>query len=129
MNLSDAACNNLGRHEYASSITIEGIGGTICAADDGSSIINDYATYTFTFSKEGRMEYEHSQEEVWGETAHTFTKTGPNNYSFSGTQDDMNTSWDVEFTSWGFREKLRLTYDCEAGTCGCITLGEFDLID
>jgi hypothetical protein len=127
LNLSDAECNNVGTHEYEYDISISGIGGTECANDDGSTVDSGYSTYTFTFLDSDRVEYAHPTEEIWGEFVHTLEETGVNTYLYSGMLDNMNTSWEVEFESWGFHEELRLTWDCENGTCGCVYSGDFDI--
>lgn len=128
-NLTDQECNNAGTHSYASAISITGIGGTDCAAEDGSSYMEGYSSYTFSFMGGNRVEYSHPAELVWDEYSHTLLKTGRNTYEYSGSLDGMNTLWEVTFYSWGFQEELTLTWDCENGTCGCITTGENDLSD
>ena len=128
-NLTDQECNNAGTHRYASAISVSGIGGTDCSADDGSTYLEGYSTYTFSFFGKSSLEYSHPEELVWDSYTHNFSETGRNTYEFSGSLDGMNTVWEVTFYSWGFQEELTLTWECENGTCGCITTGEFDLSD
>lgn len=128
-NLTDEECNNLGTHEYSSSIEVRGIGGTECAMDDGSTVLTGYNTYTFTFLDGDAVEYSHPEEMVWDEYTHILSKTGKNTYLYTGMVEDMNTSWEVQFKPWGFQEELRLTWACENGTCGCVTTGDFDIYD
>ena len=128
-NLTDQECNNAGTHRYASAVSISGIGETDCEADDGSTYFEGYPTYTFSFQGGSSVKYSHPEELVWDSYTHTFSETGRNTYEYSGTFDGMNTVWEVTFYSWGFKEELTLTWDCENGTCGCITTGEYDLFE
>ena len=119
LNLTDAECDNVGMHNYSSTIDVEGI--NIDCGDDFQSS----QSYSFIFGGDETVTLEHPSELIWGSYTHTFQRVAENTYIFSGPfvvdGDILATSWEIIFHWWGFQDRLEMTYDCVAGTCGCIT--------
>lgn len=122
--LTEAECSNAGTHEYQSHIAIQGIGGVDCSGEGGITEMDSDSAYTFTFIENEGVMYEHPDELVWDSYQQPFMKTDENQYIFLGADEDMLQTWELEFFSWGFAEKLTVTWDCAVGICGCVTTAE-----
>lgn len=127
--LTAEECSNAGTHDYQFHLEIQGMGGVDCSGEDGSTVMDGTSTYTFTFFEGEGVMYEHPDEVVWGSTMQPFMKTAENQYIFLGAEEDMLQTWQVEFFNGGFSEKLSMSWDCAIGTCGCVTVGEYQIRD
>ena len=127
--LTAAECSNAGTHDYQFQLELQGLGGVDCSGADDKTVKSGTSTYTFTFIEDEGVMYEHPDEQVWDSYLHPMMKTDGNQYIFLGAEEDMLQTWQVEFFTWGFTERLALTWDCAIGTCGCVTVGEYQIGD